>query len=321
MALRRCYSSDMFPERERFDAFREEFALLIMKADVTQPRDAGNFSVQHEMVAGHGVDLVRARYSPLRIIHSEELLKDNADTLTLVFQIHGGYACQQGDISTVRSPGDAFIVSPDFASVHWSDNGGENLLLCVSKTRVASTLGKGGPIRPTLLARDMPLTRTFFAYAKSYFDAASEANDPNFDRTFGDHVVDLLALALGPSAEAREAIEIGGAKAARLHAIISEIAKYACEPGFCPEQVARKLGVTDRYVRLLLEETGKTFSERRLERRLDRAFRLLTDPTLAHRSVTDIALMVGFNAMSHFNRSFRRRFGDTPTGARTNGRP
>lgn len=130
----------------------------------------------------------------------------------------------------------------------------------------------------------------------------------------------LLALALGPSAEAREAIEAGGAKAARLHAVLDEIAKHAREPGFSVEQVARKLGVTDRYVRLLLEETGKTFSEHRLERRLDRALQLLTDPVLAQRSVTDIALMAGFNEISHFNRSFRRRFGDTPTGVRTSGR-
>jgi len=121
---------------------------------------------------------------------------------------------------------------------------------------------------------------------------------------------------MGWGFERREPIESSDAKSARLHAILEEIAAHACEPDFRLQMVARKVGVTDRYVRKLLAETGKSFSECKLELRLNRAFQLLSDPACAHRSVTEISLVSGFSDVSHFNRCFRERFGATPTAAR-----
>jgi AraC-like DNA-binding protein len=66
----------------------------------------------------------------------------------------------------------------------------------------------------------------------------------------------------------------------------------------------------------LLEETGKTFSEFVLEQRLNRTMRLLADSRRSRQTILAVALEAGFTDLSHFNRSFRRRFGDTPSGAR-----
>jgi AraC-like DNA-binding protein len=43
---------------------------------------------------------------------------------------------------------------------------------------------------------------------------------------------------------------------------------------------------------------------------------MLTDWRSEHLRVIDIALSVGFNDVSHFNRMFRRLFGDTPSAVR-----
>ena len=40
---------------------------------------------------------------------------------------------------------------------------------------------------------------------------------------------------------------------------------------------------------------------------------MLADPRHDRVKVSDIALACGFNAVSHFNRCFRRRFGAPPT--------
>ena len=82
--------------------------------------------------------------------------------------------------------------------------------------------------------------------------------------------------------------------------------------------VAVRLGVTPRYVHLLLEETGRNFSPHHvLERRLEKAAALLRDPRLRHRKVADIAAEAGFNDLLDFNRAFRRHFCATPrTSAR-----
>jgi AraC-like DNA-binding protein len=53
-----------------------------------------------------------------------------------------------------------------------------------------------------------------------------------------------------------------------------------------------------------------------LELRLQKAYRLLTDARHADRKVIDIALSCGFNDVSYFHRSFRGRFGMTPSDAR-----
>jgi AraC-like DNA-binding protein len=53
------------------------------------------------------------------------------------------------------------------------------------------------------------------------------------------------------------------------------------------------------------------------EERLRRAWRLLSDPQSPDRKIATIAYDCGFNDLSHFNRAFRRRFGETPTAART----
>jgi hypothetical protein len=44
--------------------------------------------------------------------------------------------------------------------------------------------------------------------------------------------------------------------------------------------------------------------------------RQLTDPRRLHLAIIDIVLAAGFGDVSHFNRVFRRRFGDTLSGVR-----
>jgi AraC-like DNA-binding protein len=43
---------------------------------------------------------------------------------------------------------------------------------------------------------------------------------------------------------------------------------------------------------------------------------MLTDRHHLHSAIIDIALEVGFSDVSHFNRTFRHRFGETPSGVR-----
>jgi AraC-like DNA-binding protein len=80
--------------------------------------------------------------------------------------------------------------------------------------------------------------------------------------------------------------------------------------------IAAELGVTPRYVHLLLEETGKSFTHHLLEKRLDRASALLRDPRWRQRRIADIALATGFSDLSYFNRTFRRRYGTSPSDVR-----
>ena len=99
----------------------------------------------------------------------------------------------------------------------------------------------------------------------------------------------------------------------RCAAILSVIESRSSDPNLNAVTVAEMLGVTPRYVHLLLEETGKSFTHHVLERRLETAAALLRDPRSCHCKIAEIAAEAGFNDLSYFNRAFRRRYGATPS--------
>jgi AraC-like DNA-binding protein len=84
--------------------------------------------------------------------------------------------------------------------------------------------------------------------------------------------------------------------------------------------VARCQGISPRYLQRLMASSGTSFTERVNELRLQRAFELLTESLASAQRISDVALEVGFSDVSHFNRLFRARFGDSPRGVRCAGR-
>ena len=72
--------------------------------------------------------------------------------------------------------------------------------------------------------------------------------------------------------------------------------------------------ISPRCVQRLLEMSGTSFTEQVNELRLQRAYILLARESKSR--ISDIALQAGFSDISHFNRLFRSRFGDTPKGVR-----
>ncbi len=59
-----------------------------------------------------------------------------------------------------------------------------------------------------------------------------------------------------------------------------------------------------------------TFSEFVLTERLTRVYQVLTDARYQHLKVSEIAYRSASSDLSYFNRSFRRRFGATPSELR-----
>jgi AraC-like DNA-binding protein len=88
------------------------------------------------------------------------------------------------------------------------------------------------------------------------------------------------------------------------------------DPNLSVSAVADRHGLTPRYVHMLFETELLTFSEYVLEQRLDHAWHALMNPVNVGRSIGEIALGAGFGDLSYFNRTFRRRYGNTPSGVR-----
>jgi len=82
------------------------------------------------------------------------------------------------------------------------------------------------------------------------------------------------------------------------------------------EAIAAHIGVTPRYIHMLFEPEGMSFTQFVLGERLAAAHGMLNAPRHASDTITSIAYAVGFADLSHFNRSFRRRYGCTPSDVR-----
>ncbi len=135
-----------------------------------------------------------------------------------------------------------------------------------------------------------------------------------------DHVsetiIDLLGLATGVKGEDAELAGTRGLRAARLQAILKQIRNNHRNPALSAPLVGLQLGLSARYVQDLLAASGSSFSERILELRLQDAKTMLADAQHRGKRIGDIALEVGFNDISYFNRSFKRRFGCSPGESR-----
>lgn len=166
----------------------------------------------------------------------------------------------------------------------------------------------------TIDAGSEPL-RLLQGYSRLLEDGAP-LQSPDLIEHAATTLLDLVGLATGTKGEVAELAGMRGLRAARLQAVLGQIDRRFTEVGLSTRDIAVVLGISTRYVNDILHESGLGFSDRVLELRLQRARAMLSDRRNDGMRVSDIAYASGFADISHFNRSFRRRFGLTPTGAR-----
>jgi AraC-like DNA-binding protein len=104
--------------------------------------------------------------------------------------------------------------------------------------------------------------------------------------------------------------------ATRRTAALDYIASHFSDPELSLAKVARSLRISPRYLQRLLATAGISFASHVIELRLKQAYMLLTAQRGGKVRISDIALQSGFSDVSYFNRLFRSRFGDTPSGVR-----
>jgi AraC-like DNA-binding protein len=308
------FDSDALPERERFPMFCEEmrrYAAL----DICRRGGDGNFRASIDLQRANAIGIGHITTTPSDYGRSAPLIRDGDDALCVVLCLNGAAYQTQRDDDRGLQAGEGVICDNGYVgSIHvlaesqfWS--------LKIPRPMIARQLPDVSRFAGMKLDRSPAARRLLFGYLRSMREL-----DLTADRTAAarceEHVVDLIALTLGAQGEARRLAEERGVRAARRTAVLRAIEGRSDDPGLSAAAVAATLGVTARYVHLLLEETGKSFTHHVLERRLKRAGALLCDPRWRHRRIADIAAEAGFTDLSYFNRAFRRHFGATPSDMR-----
>lgn len=311
------FSTEMLPERDRMSAFREEFARQVLAMDVValsgQPRLDITLLKLGPVAVGGCVGIGAGEFS-----RDARHVKDGVDDLMLNVVVHGQLYSRQAGQEHLLDGGAATLFDYGRPYRCGALNSGVVRNIAIPATMLKALVPYPED-RAGHLMRRGPTLRLLNDYVASLL-ALDEPPPTGLAHLIGVHLLDLVAAVVGPTAEAREIIAGRGLKAARLRAVLADVARRFDHPGLDIDSVGGRLGLSRRTVQRLLEETGKSFTEHLTEQRLQRAYEMLADPDLLHHRIVEIALAAGFGDVSHFNRLFRRRFGDAPSGIRANRR-
>jgi AraC-like DNA-binding protein len=318
MSDRIFFSTDTLPERDRFPAFCEEIIRRYTRLDFVM-RDKSQFRGMIELQRAGAVDIGYISTTPVDSVRSPNLVRDGDDSLLVMLLGSGGAHQTQCEHDQRLEPGDIIVCDcgyPGEVNVIadtrlWS--------LKIPRARITSLLPRAGQFAGAKLNKDSVARRLLFGYLGGSLGIDLSGGE-RATRLRGEHIIDLVALALGAEGEAREFVEQRGVGAVRRVAILRDIENSIADPNLNTAMIASRHGIAPRYVRLLLEETGRSFSRHVLEKRLERAAALLRAPQHYGRKVATVAFECGFSDLSYFNRVFRRRYGETPTDMRESGR-
>ena len=311
------FSTDALPERDRLPTTREVHGRLTARVDIEPaPGVPLHYQVTAHVLPGLIVSLYSV--SPHTIQRTRELLADGNDDVVLAAPpSFANMVSHRGrELSTIA--GDAVLMSAaDVMRVDVPRSQGR--MVTLSRRKLAPLVPglEDAFMRP--VPRDNEALQLLTRYVR-LLDDQQRLTTPELRSLAVNHVYDLAALALGPTRDAAAIANLRGVRAARLHAIKTDVVNGLNRPELSLAGLAARHGVTPRHVQMLFESDGTTFSRFLLDQRLARAHRMLSNPVFAGQAIGTIAYEAGFGDLSHFNRAFRRRYGETPSDVRAGSR-
>ena len=257
---------------------------------------------------GSSMGYARVASSAARITARPDPGQD--DSIFLLLQSRGESRTTQAGKEAMLGQGEMVLLLAAEAYAIEFTSANVTSVLKLPARRIAQRVGD----LERLVARPVPSSRTALLLSVVDAMAGSEQvlHDPIDAETAADVAVELLALAYRPwtAADTKP-----GVQAAWIRRLCDHIKSNIGDPDLNVSAVADAFSITPRYVQLLFAGLGKTCSSYILERRLDLAAARLAAGASSAR-ITDVAMDLGFNDLTHFGRAFRRRFGITPSNYR-----
>ncbi|CAN7696148.1 helix-turn-helix domain-containing protein [Pseudoduganella sp. LjRoot289] len=251
------------------------------------------------------------RIGPLMVEQSSELLsRRGSDVLQFTIVTSGVLECaQEGRHVKLGRGSGAFV---DGARPYTMLNREDVHMLVLQIPHVMMAGGVTGS--DALINRDLALASELFPLVMGYVTqlAAHAAQlDALSARRVGGNLADLVNAMLADVAR-KTPFCLSQHTTAALMRVHAFVAAHLANPDLDPHMVSQALRLSPRYINKLLEAEGTSLGRLIWHRRLERIAADLRDPVLAPRTISTIALARGFNDLSHFSKTFRRRYGKTP---------
>ena len=304
---------------EQFEVWREVVHSVFASASVVRaqtsvdPRDFTSACQGRRIGDLHLAWLETAPHAVTRSVEQVREVPGGVYFLSLTTRGHA--TAWQGGSMTHTAPGGLVIIDSDRPFELSFRDRLEQLCLTIPKAHVDPRLAVP-EIAAALLLRTENAAAAVVAAALRALAGQRTAVTPREALAVNESLAALIATAVSEATVASASSH----RDQLIQAIIDEVERGFADPDLTPGVVARRLSISVSYLTKLLHHRGTTFGHLLLEGRLDHAWALL-DPGLGHgRTVTSIATACGFRDSAHFARTFRARFGVTPSGRRDGGR-
>lgn len=302
------FDSGVYAPEERFDVVVETTAVM---GQPSRP-DATNHEFQWRMDAillGETAFFANTGTNMRWHRTAAHVASDTLQHYLVSFAIDQGHHCDGEEFR----PGDLWVW--DLSTPReWVDLPGYT---CVSfrvpRRLLGPKLQAPDSVGSQILSGDDPMARLAHDMVRSVWRQAERLSPADCELVVGN-TVDLVAAAMNRSPE----LEEDGRRAVSW-ALAQKIRRYIernlHDPALTPESIQRALRMSRAKLYRVFDVEGGV-ARYILQRRLERAYRVLLDPVRASQSITAIAYSLGFSSPSVFTRAFKRHFGMAPRDVR-----
>lgn len=308
------FDSKTLPAAKRRQAWRDAICEIYLQVDCAAEQNSDYEGFVREARFG-GVTLTDTLISP-QSIHRQNLHISHFDKDFYYIGIE-----QIGRVNIVQA-GSSLMLRPGIGGIYYanrpyelhSDVRSRQYWIELPRSAFDSRFDSG---RPPLLAH-FDLSRGLGHIAMEFCAAlAAEGGSLGAEprARLGEQFMDILALALSSEPDRQPADE-RGLQRARLRSVKAYIDAHLSDPNLSLEGIAKKNGISLRYLHQLFRLTDMSASEWLRLRRLQRCHELLASERHATQSITEIAYSMGFSSSSHFSNLFRAQFGVRPSDVR-----
>lgn len=253
----------------------------------------------------------RANLGNLVVARTDSLIAESEFNSFFICCVLEGYAeleqgerigLQQGDIAVLDSSMAYQVVVPGFLDAVW---------IRVPRYRLDGRMHAkaGAEIRRVKGNSGLGLIASRFI--RSVLEQAEQI-DHGAEFRLNNSLLDILALALTHLPGDWH----GSRSTGLLQQIQTTIEQNLGNPDLSLDALARRHGITVRYLNKLFAREGISTAKWVRIRRLERCREQIESTEYSHLGISQIAFANGFNDISNFNRAFKAYFGSTPSSLR-----
>jgi AraC-like DNA-binding protein len=307
-------SASDFEPQHRIPAFQDA-AAAICKLEI-RPDDPDRFESTTGIAILPEVILASTTHSRCTTLRTKALAEDETDNILIHVPLASGFSILQQTGKDAECGIGSIYVDPNEVPGIAHFNAPSTSVFYISLPRHVLAEARGSADAMLRKRQEMSVHwQMLIGYARNLHQCYSGLS-PDDVRLCTQHLHDLARMAFTNGRRAEETMAGRGVQAAWLQQLKADIEKQLTNPDLSLNTLAARHRISPRYARALFAAEQTTFRDYVRQRRMGLVNRILCDAGQSHRSISDIAMSVGFGDLSWFNASYRNTYGMTPSETR-----